>query len=53
MVDGSLLIDIQFVVVFSESISMSKPPAARLESMKRPLPASDCKVRAVEPVAEA
>jgi len=51
VVDGSLLIDTQFVVVFSESISSEGRPAARLESINIPLTASDYILRAVVPVA--
>ena len=42
-----------FAVVCSESISSEGNPAARLESIKRPLPPSDCKDKAVVPVAAA
>ena len=43
----------EFAVVCSESISIEGFPAARLESMKRPQPPSDCIARAVDDVAEA
>ena len=48
----STLISTAVAVVCSESTSSAGPPAARLVSMNIPLPASDCTVRAVAPVAD-